>query len=48
MRLYLEGHNHRRGYAISMELVDAAPVRFYTNLRRARRLVERFNRRFGT
>lgn len=43
-RLYIEGHNHKRGYIVSVELCDAPPVRHYANLRRARRFVDRFNR----
>jgi hypothetical protein len=35
-RLYLAGHNHKRGQAVALEYTDAPPVRFY-----------RFNRRFG-
>jgi len=66
MRLYLAGHNHRLGQAISKSWgaaeirariaarggdpcpeADCAPVRFRADLCHARRLVERFNRRFG-
>jgi hypothetical protein len=43
-RLYIEGHNHKRGYIVSVELDDRPPVRHYANLRRARRFVDRFNR----
>lgn len=47
MRLYNEGHHHKKGYAVSVELSEIGVVRFYSNLRYARRVVERFNRRFG-
>lgn len=46
-RLYLAGHNHKRGHAVALEFVDAEPVRFYSDLSHARRIVDRFNRRFG-
>ncbi|MYM92604.1 hypothetical protein [Duganella vulcania] len=46
-RLYLAGHHHKHGQAVALEFVDAAPVRFYGDVSRARRIVERFNRRFG-
>jgi hypothetical protein len=47
-RLYIEGHNAKRGYVISLELVDAAPVGYYQcHPNRVRAIVERFNRRFG-
>lgn len=46
-RLYLEGHNIRKGQAVSVEYQSGPPVRFYQNLRYARKVVERFNRRFG-
>ena len=46
-RLYCAGHDHRRGHAVARELVDAPVVRFYSDLRQARAIVERFNRRFG-
>jgi len=46
-RLYLAGHNRQHGQAVALEFVDAAPVRFYNDLRYARTVVERFNRRFG-
>ncbi len=42
--LYIEGHSARRGYAVLVEYSDAPPVRYYSNLRRARAIVERFNR----
>ena len=60
MRLYIEGHNVRLGYAISREFsVDECraldpcepekPVRYYKgSLREARRLVDRWNRMFAT
>lgn len=44
-RLFIEGHNVRKGYAVSLELGPAEPVRYYSNLRYARRVVDRFNRR---
>lgn len=43
-RLYVEGHNHRLGYIVSVELSDETPVRHYSDLRYARKVVERFNR----
>jgi len=43
-RLYLAGHNHRRGLAIMREFQRCDSVRFYTDLPYARRLVDRFNR----
>lgn len=43
-KLYLEGHSVRFGQAVSLELIDAPPVRFYQNLRYARKVVDRFNR----
>lgn len=46
-RLYLAGHNHKYGHAVSLEYVDAAPVRFYNDISHARKVVARFNRRFG-
>lgn len=46
-RLYLAGHNRVKGQAVCMEFVDAEPVRYFSDLRHARRVVERFNRRFG-
>lgn len=46
-RLYLAGHSPAHGQAVALEFVDASPVRFYGNLGYARRVVERFNRRFG-
>lgn len=68
MRLYIESHNHRRGFAISRSWSPAEiraalesgeaqdereterlkPVRYVTTAIRAARLVERFNRRFGS
>jgi hypothetical protein len=47
-RLYIEGHNAKRGYVVSLELVDAAPVRYFQcHPSKVRALIERFNRRFG-
>lgn len=46
-RLYLEGHNVRKGHGVSVEYRVGPPVRFYDSLRYARKVVERFNRRFG-
>lgn len=46
-RLYLAGHNRHHGQAVALEFVDAEPVRFYGDLAHARKVVERFNRRFG-
>ena len=46
-RLYCAGHNHRQGHAVALELVDAPVVRYYSDLQHARKIVERFNRRFG-
>lgn len=46
-RLYLAGHNRQHGQAVALEFVDAAPVRFYDDLPYARKVIERFNRRFG-
>ncbi|MEX6780529.1 hypothetical protein [Pseudomonas aeruginosa] len=60
MKLYLEGHNVRRGYAVGVTYCDEEilslpastepemPVRFYENRRRAEAVIARFNRRFGT
>ncbi len=45
--LYVEGHNVKLGYVISRELIDAPPVRYYLNLHRARRFVDRYNRLIG-
>jgi len=45
--LYVEGHNHKKGHAISLVAVDAKPVRFVQSVDHARNLVMRFNRRFG-
>jgi hypothetical protein len=47
-RLYLAGHNHKRGHAVALEFVDAPPVRYISDLTHARRLVDRFNRRYGS
>ncbi|MBW5284192.1 hypothetical protein [Burkholderia gladioli] len=45
-RLYLEGHNHTRGYVVSLELFDAPPVRYYQcHPDKVRSIIERFNRR---
>lgn len=56
MQLYIEGHNRRRGYAVGRTYTASEiratqpsreaeePVRFYSNLRYARSVVERFNR----
>ena len=46
-RLYIEGHNVRKGYGVSVEYQAGPPVRFYQNRGHAFRVVERFNRRFG-
>lgn len=46
-RLYLAGHHRVKGQAVSLEYVNTAPVRYYDDLSYARRVVERFNRRFG-
>lgn len=46
-RLYLAGHHRVNGQAVCLEYVDAEPVRYFPDLAHARRLVERFNRRFG-
>lgn len=47
-RLYLEGHNAKLGYVVSLELVDSAPVRCYKyHPKKVRLIIERFNRRFG-
>lgn len=44
-RLYIEGHHHKRGYVVSLECVDASPVRYYKgSLRKLRAVVDRFNR----
>ena len=48
-RLYLAGHNVKRGQAVALEYTDAPPVRFYQGSpSRVRAIVDRFNRRFGT
>ena len=48
-RLYLAGHNVKRGQAVALEYTDAPPVRFYQcSPSRVRAIVDRFNRRFGT
>ncbi|NTB05955.1 hypothetical protein [Agrobacterium tumefaciens] len=48
-RLYLAGHNSKRGLAVALEYTDAPPVRFYQRkTSEVREIVERFNRRFGT
>ncbi|MBA9859470.1 hypothetical protein [Ralstonia insidiosa] len=56
MQLYIDGHNHKKGYAVSVAFSDEEiralpvpievqqPVRFYSNLRYARRMIQRFNR----
>ncbi|MNG33241.1 hypothetical protein D3C84_1194510 [compost metagenome] len=47
-RLYLEGHNVKSGYVVSLEMVDAPPVRYYQcHPNKVRSIIERFNRRFG-
>ena len=47
-RLYMAGHHVKRGYVVNLELVDAAPVRYYhCNPKKVRAIVERSNRRFG-
>ncbi|QAY01450.1 hypothetical protein ASwh1_391 [Aeromonas phage Aswh_1] len=47
-RLYLEGHTPKLGYVVSLELVDAEPVRFYKcHPNKVRNIINRFNRRFG-
>jgi hypothetical protein len=43
-RLYCEGHSHKLGYVIRYELSNAEPVRYYRDLRRARRFMDRYNR----
>lgn len=61
MRLYIEGHSVKKGYAISREMSDAecskqpsaravelTPLRFVSNIRKAKGLVERYNQRFAT
>jgi hypothetical protein len=61
MRLFIEGHAHRRGYAIARAWSnaecralpaatekEAKPVRYVVNHKRARALVERWNRRFAS
>ena len=59
MKLFLEGHNVRRGYAVGVEYSDdeirhlpappepEMPVRFYASRKKAERVITRFNRRFG-
>jgi hypothetical protein len=45
-QLYVDGHNAKRGYAVSLLLEDAPPVRFYLgDIRKVRTIVDRFNRR---
>lgn len=47
-RLYIEGHNAKLGYVVSLELVDAAPVRYFQcHPNKVRSVIDRFNRRFG-
>lgn len=46
-RLYLAGHNHRMGHAVARELMDVPVVRYYGDIKYARSVVDRFNRRFG-
>lgn len=46
-RLYIAGHNPAKGQAVCLEYVDAPPVRHFNCLKRARKVVDRFNRRFG-
>lgn len=61
MRLYIEGHSAKQGYAISREwsdaecsklpcavAVDLVPLRFLSNIDKAKALVERYNQRFAT
>ncbi len=60
MKLYIEGHAARRGYAISlcysdceisaMDYTDVVdkPLKFIQSREKAFRLVERWNRRFAT
>ncbi len=46
--LYLEGHHVNNGYVVSLELVDAPPVRYYKcHPEKVRKIIARFNRRFG-
>lgn len=48
-RLYLAGHNVKRGLAVALEYTDAPPVRFYEGSpSKVRAIVDRFNRRFGS
>lgn len=49
-RLYLAGHNAKRGLAVALEYTDAPPMRFYQQRSpsEVRAIVDRFNRRFGT
>jgi hypothetical protein len=59
MKLFIEGHNVKRGYAVSVQYSDSeisampasivaeAPVRYYVNSSFAKRVVSRFNRRFA-
>lgn len=47
-KLYLEGHHRTKGYAVSLELTDQAPVRFYKlHPVKVRAIIARFNRRFA-
>lgn len=60
MKLFVEGHSVKRGYAISVQYTDCEisalpsvtepdfPVRFFNNRRRAELVIGRFNRRFAT
>lgn len=59
MKLFIEGHNVKKGYIISMCWTDAEisamdytdvvdpPLRFIRSRNKAFRLVERWNRRFS-
>lgn len=44
-QLYIEGHHVKLGYIVSLELVDAPPVRHYRrHPRKVSAIVARFNR----
>jgi len=59
MKLYIEGHNVRKGWAISMCWTDAEisamectdvvdpPIKFVKSREKAFKLVERWNRRYS-
>lgn len=42
-RLFIDGHNVRKGWVIALEYSMAPPVRFMECGKRARRLVRKFN-----